>query len=130
MLSMEVPLFRVRKGLRVVFREQAEAVPISTRKPCPGALSLALGHRILQTVENREVFDFTELARRMNVSQARVSMLVALTFLAPDIQEELLRGEPAVAHLNIHHLLLVARLRNWAEQRAFWNGMKRGVATS
>lgn len=130
MLSVEVPLFRVRKGLRVVFQDQVVEAPKPLPKPNPGALSLALGHRLVQAVEAREAADFSELARRLNVSQARVSMLVALTFLAPDIQEELLRGGPEVAHLHIHHLLLVARISNWAEQRRFWAGLRREAVLS
>jgi len=46
----------------------------------------------------------------LRVTRARVSQLVALTFLTPDLQEEILEGAPPIAHLTIHHLVLVARL--------------------
>lgn len=76
-------------------------------------------------MEEQEVVDFSELSRRMQVTQARISMLVALTFLAPDIQEELLLGGRGLQHLTIHHLLLVARMKSWADQRRLWAGMRK-----
>ena len=54
---------------------------------------------------------------------ATIRKLVARTFLAPDVQEDLLQGGKDVEQLNIHRLLLVARLRNWREQRAIWNSL-------
>lgn len=128
MLNVEVPLFRVRNGLRVVFKEKpAPKAPPAQQKNhglCPGAHSLALGHRLVRAVEQGEARDFTDLARGMKVTQARISVLVALTFLAPDIQEELLQGGSEVAHLTSHHLLLVARMRTWVDQRRFWDGLR------
>jgi hypothetical protein len=111
----------------MVFQEQAPQEPVSTTKVNSAAASLALGHRLVHAVENGEATDFSDLARRLNVSQARVSMLVALTFLAPNIQEQIMANGAETAHLNIHHLLLVARLRTWTEQRAFWKELLKNV---
>jgi hypothetical protein len=125
MMDIEVPLFRIRNGGSVAFRARSEPKLILPPGPAsPGATSLALGHRLAKAVDQGEATDFTELATLLGVTQARVSQLVALTFLAPDIQEEILEGTPAVAHLTIHHLLLVARLPAWSEQRAFWIGFR------
>jgi len=125
MMDIEIPLFRIRTGRSVAFRINPKALPSAS--PCPttsGARSLALGHRLAKAVDQGEARDFTELALRLGVTQARVSQLVALTFLAPDIQEQILEGNPAIAHLTIHHLLLVARLPAWADQRGFWQGFR------
>ena len=125
MMEVEVPLFRIRAGGSVAFRIKPKPVP--QERPCPstsGARSLALGHRLAKAVDQGEARDFTDLALILRVTQARVSQLVALTFLAPDLQEEILEGAPAIAHLTIHHLLLVARLPAWANQRGFWQGFR------
>jgi ABC-type spermidine/putrescine transport system permease subunit II len=79
-------------------------------KLSPVAKDLAMGHWILRAVERGEVRDLSEAARRLGVSQARVSMLVSLTFLAPNLQEGILSGCSWSLGLNIHHLLPVARL--------------------
>lgn len=129
MLSLEVSLYKVWNGCRLAFQDRWEEAPLPEVRPNSGALSLALGHRFVQAVERQEAADFSDLARNLNLSQARISMLVALTFLAPDLQEELLRGGPEVAHLNIHHLLMVARQPAWADQRRFWAGLRRGSPT-
>ncbi len=129
-MDIEVPLFRIRTGGSVAFRARSEPKSLLPPAPAtPGATSLALGHRLAKAVDQGEANDFTELAGLLGVTQARVSQLVALTFLAPDIQEEILEGAPAVAHLTIHHLLLLARLPAWSEQRAFWIGF-RGLGES
>jgi hypothetical protein len=77
------------------------------------ARCLALGHRIVTAVENGEVRGYSEVAERMGVSQPRVSMLVALTFLSPRIQEAILVGE---GDLGFRTLLKLARIDGWKEQ--------------
>lgn len=111
MLTFEVPLVRVRMGGRIGFT-QSRQEPLSRRAP-PMASCLALGHRIVKAVENGEVRGYSEVARRMGVSQPRVSMLVALTFLSPRIQEAILVGEDS---LGFRTLLKLARTDGWNEQ--------------
>lgn len=117
MLTFEVPLVRVRRGKCVGFAEQQEVPPPLPEKVCSAARALALGHRIVRAVETGEVRDFSEVARRMGVSQPRVSMLVALTFLAPDLQAMILCPREGDGYLNIHHLLISARSSRWSKQR-------------
>lgn len=65
------------------------------------------------------VRSYGEVAQRMGVSQPRVSMLVALTFLCPRIQEVILAGEVG---LGFRTLLKLARLDAWKEQEALAGG--------
>lgn len=69
--------------------------PVLPKRASPMARCLALGHRIVQAVENGEVRGYSEVAECMGVSQPRVSMLVAMAFLSPRIQEAILAGERA-----------------------------------
>ena len=111
MLTFEVPLVRVRMGGRIGFTEsRQQSLP---RRASPMARCLALGHRIVMAVENGEVRGYSEIAQRMGVSQPRVSMLVALTFLSPRIQEAILVGED---DMGFRTLLKLARVDCWKEQ--------------
>jgi hypothetical protein len=125
MMELEIPLFRVRAGRSIEFQDQASSNPsLHPRRDSSASRSLALGHRLVQAVESGEAEDFSTMARSLGITSARVSQLVALTFLAPDIQEAILGQLSGIERLTIHHLLLVARLRNWQEQRCFWAGLR------
>lgn len=117
MLTFEVPLVRVRLGGRIGFAESRQKPP--PRRVSPMARCLALGHRIVAAVESQEVRGYGEIAERMGVSQPRVSMLVAMTFLSPRIQETILSGEDGIG---FRTLLKLARMDDWKEQEALAGG--------
>lgn len=114
MLTFEVPLIRVRLGNRVEFAEPG--VPPHPNRVLPMARCLALGHRIVRAVESGEVRDFSEAAKRMGVSRPRVSMLVALTFLYPRLQEAILAGTDDGK--GFRTLLRMAREDAWKDQES------------
>ncbi len=119
MLTIEVPLVRVRRGKCVGFAEYTPEFQPRPEKVSAAARALALGHRIVKAVETGEVRDFSDAARRMGISQPRVSMLVGLTFLAPDIQERVLCPSGIVGRFSFHHLLFPARQLDWCDQRRY-----------
>ena len=51
---------------------------------------MAVAIRLERMLRSGEVADLTELARLGHVTQPRMSQIMILTLLAPDIQEELL----------------------------------------
>lgn len=118
-LEIVAPLFRVRRGLRVQFRAREDEPKVPQVSTSPMARNLALGHRLVRAVEHGEARSFAELARRMGVSRAWVSMLVELTFLTPNIQHELLSG-PLDGSLGMYALLRIARLPTWQRQWSQW----------
>lgn len=111
MLTFEVPLVRVRMGKQVGFSESRQSS--LSQKASPMARCLALGHRIVMAVESGEVRGYGEVAQRMGVSQPRVSMLVALTFLSPRIQGAILAGDEG---MEFRTLLKLARMDSWRGQ--------------
>lgn len=115
-LEIVAPLFRVRRGLRVQFQALADEPRVAQISSSAMARNLALGHRLVRAVENEEIGSFAELARMMGVSRAWVSMLVELTFLAPDLQQLMLktRTDPS---LGMTLLLKIGRLPEWQFQR-------------
>ena len=58
---------------------------------------MALALRFEDLLENRTVRDYSDLARLGEVSRARITQIMNLLNLAPDIQERLLFLEPVTA---------------------------------
>jgi hypothetical protein len=55
---------------------------------------LALGHEIERRVRTGEIDDLAHAARELGLTRARVTQIVNLTLLAPEIQEEILAMSP------------------------------------
>jgi hypothetical protein len=84
---------------------------------------LALALQFQEMVERGEVRRHADLARLGCVSRERISQLMVLTWLAPDIQEEILRlpqvpgGRYSISE---GALRKTARLPLWEDQRQQW----------
>jgi hypothetical protein len=74
--------------------------------------------------------DMIELARRGHVTQPRMSQIMALNQLAPDIQESLLNLPSTKGKPEIHEKRLrpIAAMLNWEEQRVAWRELTKGSA--
>ncbi len=68
----------------------AEQPTAPDRRPAMVARQLALAHWIQRAIESGEVKYQADAARLLGLSRARVSQLLDLMLLAPDIQERLL----------------------------------------
>jgi hypothetical protein len=114
-------LFRT-KGKRVRFGAVEEPVPEPppvVRRPAKVAQLLALAHHIQRAIDAGLVADRAEVARRLGFTRARVSQLLDLCLLAPDIQAELLELEAVdgVEPVSERGLRELVRVGCWAEQR-------------
>jgi hypothetical protein len=92
---------------------------------------LALAHRFDALLRSGQVADYGELARLGRVSRARVSQILLLLELAPDIQEALLFLDPVVqgrAPWILADVLPIARVPDWAKQRRMWKALGRAAA--
>lgn len=84
---------------------------------------LALAITMEQMIRVGEVRDYAELARLAQVSRARISQIMSLNGLAPDIQEAILflprtiRGRDPVRE---RHVRPLAAVLDWREQRRLW----------
>ena len=84
-------LFRSRQGGDVVFSQEPPPPPPATvRRPARVARMLALAHRLQRAIDGGEFQDRATLARQYGLTRARVTQLLNLTLLAPDIQEQVL----------------------------------------
>lgn len=84
---------------------------------------MALAIRFDQLLQDGTVTDQSELARLARVTQPRMTQIMNLLHLAPDIQEEVLHL-PSVGggrdSITERQLRPVAALTNWREQRRGW----------
>jgi len=84
---------------------------------------MALAMRFDKLIGSGQVTDYAELARLGHVSRARLSQIVSLLGLAPDLQEEILflprtlRGRDPI---QLRHLLPIAAIPDWRKQRSRW----------
>ena len=111
-------LFRVRKGRGKRFDKEPPKEP--EKRPTRIALQLALAYRIQGAIEQGEIKDQVEAARRLGMTRARVSQLLNLKLLAPEIQESILlsddgRARGALSERKVRDIL---RVMGWEAQRA------------
>ena len=77
---------------------------------------MALAIRFEGLVQEKKIRDYAELARRGRVTRARMTQIMKLRHLAPDIQEQIL-FLPPIWNLNERNLRCVVRCIDWSEQR-------------
>jgi len=112
--------FKQGRGTRKVMEagEEPESPPHSAVPRISRLMALAI--RMQDLVDRDEVADYAELARLAHVSRARISQIMNLTLLAPDIQEAILflpstdgpRG--SVCERTLHRICAVP---DWRKQR-------------
>ena len=83
---------------------------------------MALAIRFDEMLRTGEVSDTIELARRGHVTQPRMSQIMALNQLAPEIQEALLNLPATKGKPEIHEKRLrpIAAMLRWEDQRGTW----------
>jgi len=87
---------------------------------------MALAIRCQDLIRSGAVRDATELARLAHVTQPRMTQILNLTLLAPDIQEAILLVQAGSrwARLGEHHLRPIAARMRWDEQRRAWRRLE------
>jgi hypothetical protein len=112
-----------RKGKKVLKMGEAPK-PVARPGRLPRVTRLlALAHRFEKLIRDGVVRDHADLARLGHVSRARVSQIMDLLLLAPDIQEEILgfsaveAGDDPVTERELRGIVAVA---DWRKQRRMW----------
>jgi hypothetical protein len=122
-----------RGGRRTVIRAGPAPAPIEQSAPRPLRVAklMALALRCDHLIRSGAVHDATDLAVIAHVSQPRMTQILNLTLLAPDIQEELLfLDEDRAGSLGEHHLRAITRLVRWDKQRVAWRRLLKVGACS
>lgn len=120
--------FRRGRGRRKVL-ECGEA-PAATAEPgsTPRVSRLtALALRLQRLVQSGELADYADLTRLGHVTRARVTQIMNLLNLAPDIQEQLLflpRTAKGRDPIREHHPRPIAAILDWRKQRRVWKQLR------
>lgn len=120
--------FRQGRGTRKVLTEgeQPEVSPPPARVPRVSRL-MALSIRLGKLLQEGQVADQADIAELGHVTRARVSQIMNLLNLAPDIQEEILflprteRGRDPIRERNLRP---IASVLDWRKQRRMWVDLK------
>jgi len=93
---------------------------------------LALAHHLNTAIERGVVADQAAVARKLGLTRARITQLLDLTLLAPDLQLQVLELEAVdgVEPLAERQLRAVMAAGTWPQQRAAWGCRGRGRASS
>ena len=91
---------------------------------------LALALKMEQMIQEGTVRNYTELAHLGQVSRARVTQVMNLLQLAPDIQEEILVGNLPEDWLRESAIRKLSGVILWSEQRDRWRQMVRAASTA
>ena len=113
-------------GIRKDSASPEAAIP-SGRTPRASRM-MALAIYLQGLVDSGQVKDYASLAELAHVSRARITQIIDLTLLAPDVQEALLflpKIEKGRDRINERMLRGIMAEPCWGKQRALWNGLQR-----
>ena len=116
-------LFRVREGHGWGFTEEPPPPPpAQVLRPARVAQVLAMAHRLQAAINRGDYRDRADLARQLGFTRARITQLLDLILLAPDIQEQVLALEAVDGREPFSERVLreVLRAMEWKEQRRLW----------
>ena len=106
-------------GRRMPSQGEATAdAPNRSERVARVARLMALAIRFDQLIRDGVVADYADLARLGHVSRARVTQIMNLLNLAPDIQERLLLSKAGTDDLHERRLRALAAEPDWQRQRA------------
>jgi hypothetical protein len=107
---------------------QVESAPeLPTGRVPRIARLMALALRFEQLLRAGTLTNYAELARLGHVSRARVSQIMNLLLLAPDLQESLLflpRTTSGRDPIHLRQLLPLTAVSDWRQQRALWQALQ------
>lgn len=92
---------------------------------------MALAIRFEKLIQSGVITNYADLARLAHVSRARITQIMNLLLLAPDIQEAILFLPPVARARDPIHLLQIqpiALLADWREQRWLWRRLLESLA--
>jgi hypothetical protein len=119
--------FKLRPTVREIQRSEQATEPTVTAVRKTGrypraAQVLALALQFQEMIDRGEVRDYADLARLGCVSRERISQIMMLVWLAPDIQQAVLRLPPYAGRAPFSEgaLRRIAKIAFWDEQRLEW----------
>jgi hypothetical protein len=87
---------------------------------------MALARGLDELIRSGTATSYAELARLGHVTRARLSQIMSLLCLAPDLQEEILflpRTLKGRDPIQLRHLLPITVIPDWRKQRNRWKSL-------
>ncbi len=87
---------------------------------------MALARKMDDILNRGEIKDYAEIAMLLHVSRARITQIMNLLNLAPDIQEALLflpSTNSGNDNITIRHMQPITRELSWTNQRTRWQNL-------
>jgi len=132
-VEADIHFSRRGRGARRVLQPGPDRTPAHFAGRLPRITRLmALAIRFDRLIQAGEVADYAELARLGHVSRARITQIMNLLLLAPDIQEEILflprlaQGPDPVHLLKLQPISLSP---DWRKQRRLWREIMEALGT-
>ena len=103
---------------------RAEKKPAAIPKQTPTKLSritrlLALAHHLQDLIDQGIVTDYADIARLSNLSRARVTQIMNLMLLTPEIQEDILFSGHK-KYIKERGIRMLLKTVVWEEQAGIW----------
>ena len=122
MIRVKQKLFltKVQRGQQKIRKEKPVAKTVEEGRIPRISRLMALAIRFETLIQNGDMADYAELARLAHVSRARITQIMNLLLLAPDLQEAMLflppveRGRDAIRLSDLQPIALEA---DWNRQR-------------
>lgn len=115
--------FDRRRQRKVIATGPPPVSPVQSGRVPRVARLMALAIRCDELIQANEIDNYAQLARLGHVTRARISQIMSLLYLAPDLQEAVLRlprtdnGRDPIA---LRQLLPIASTLDWKKQRRLW----------
>ncbi len=118
--------------LHAIGRAPGRPGPSDAQRPGNGRLArvtqvMALAIQFQDMIQRGEARDYADLARLGCLTRERMSQIMELVWLAPDIQQEILEFPPTGApHFPISEVAVrkIADHLSWADQRVHWRELQ------
>jgi len=126
-VTKQVVFVHSARGRRQLADKPAWEAPQQTGRVPRVSRVMALAIQFDRLLREGAVRNTTELARLCHVTQPRITQVMQLLYLAPDIQEELLflppveRGRDRVTE---KQLRAIAAEPDWRKQRSMWRELR------
>ena len=115
--EQDIPLNWARRAGRPAKPKRVTEVP--PRIPRITRL-MALAIKFQEMVDRGDVHDYADLARLGLVTRARLTQIMNLLLLAPDLQQQLIDAAASVVNMRETQLRQVLALVLWEDQRLRW----------
>jgi hypothetical protein len=120
-------LFRRRSSRVTLSETPPPPKPEPVRRPTTVARMLALAHHLQSAIDRGLAADRAAVARKLGLTRARVTQLLDLVLLAPDLQQAALALEAVdgAEPMSERAPRAVAHAGSWVEQREVWASTRR-----